>query len=413
MERQQQLRDPLPVLLWGRSIGIRGPWTVVNHLRNQQTWRLSLRTDRFNIVSPHRKSISSLSVDKTEGRFLLAGSSDATISIYELSRCGREEYQELGGVRASNLSHRYKPVAQSMRSASNANGHGSSIVRAEWYPFDTGAFISSSTDGNVVVWDTHTMTPVMRWQPLQSISSMHLSRSLGRSESLLAVGSNEDSTIKIVDIRSGAASHSLVGHTRGLTSLQWSPTCDIVLASGSLDGSVRLWDVRQAGSRANIAALDQEMTSAYPLRPFQPDYRHLRRRQPTAVPNTYRDNQTTLSHTGPVTGISFTPNGQYMLSCGGRKLQMWDLRSTGHLTTLPFVTRDTAAASILQSQEHQVWVAGHGTKICAFSLELGGRPSQVLEGHLGRVTALHFWGDTQSILSGANDGMILYWSSPS
>ena len=62
-----------------------------------------------DIISPHRKSISSLSIEPT-GRFLLAGSADATISIYDLSQWGRRKID--------NHNHEgpsYEPVAKSLK----------------------------------------------------------------------------------------------------------------------------------------------------------------------------------------------------------------------------------------------------------------------------------------------------------
>jgi DNA excision repair protein ERCC-8 len=243
--------------------------------------------DNEQIVSPHRASISTLNMDRTEGRFLLAGSSDATISIYDLSPWGRDPllnpYQSGNSVAPKSV---YKPVAQSLRSTSNGPGHSASIVRAEWYAFDTGAFVSASSDGALVVWDTHEMQPVVQWQPFPSISSFHLSKSSARSESLLAVCSKDDTTVKLVDLRSGAACHTLTGHLRGVTAVQWCPTCDVVLASSSRDGTVRLWDIRKAGSRATICTLDREESSPLPLRPYRSDIKTCRQCRHIVDPST-------------------------------------------------------------------------------------------------------------------------------
>jgi DNA excision repair protein ERCC-8 len=395
--------EPLPVLLWGRSTGQRHPRTVCNRFQHQNNMTLS---HKERISSPHKNSISTLSMDQTEGRFLLAGSSDATLSIYDLTKWGREQ-QEIGHT-SRNL---YKPIAQSLRATSNrqANGHSSSIVKAEWYAFDTGAFVSSSSDGSLLVWDTQEMQSVVQWQPFSSISSMHLSKSAGRSESLVAVSSKDDAMIKLVDLRSGAASHSLTGHTRGVTSVQWcGPTSDVVIASASLDGTVRLWDIRQAGSRATITVLDREESSPLPLRPYRPDYRHLRTsKKQKKGPNSY-DDTTVLSHSGAVSAVAFTPDGHYLVSCGANQLQLWDLRSRGHLVTRKFT--GVASTPMLVLGQH-VWMPNTSTKIVSYPLMLGGPPTQVLDGHLGRVTALEYSHDSMQLLSGGSDGMILVWSS--
>jgi hypothetical protein len=51
------------------------------------------------------------------------------------------------------------------------------------------------------------------------------------------------------------------------------------------------------------------------------------------------------------------------------------------------------------------------TKIGAFALEEGGPPQQILDGHLGKVTALECSDDSLQLMSGGADGMILVWGS--
>ena len=362
-------------------------------------------------------------MDRTEGRFLLAGSSDASVSIYDLTPWGREpsyggghEIGSYNNYQGSPMSI-HKPVAQSLRSSSPEHpGHRASIVRAEWYAFDTGAFVSASLDGALVVWDTQAMRPVAQWQPFSTnISSFHLSRSTGPSESLLVVASKDDAVIKLVDLRSGSASHTLTGHRRGVTTVQWCPataTSDVVLASGSLDGTIRLWDIRKAGSRATICTLDRDESSPLPLRPFQSHYQHLREKKKAIGPNAYHDQSVEAggvsSHSGPVTGVSFTPDGQFLVSCGRKRLQLWDLRSRAHIVTRNFA--GSVHPPLLVVDRH-VWISYGNMKIGAFSLEQGGPPYQVLEGHLGTVTALECSFDSQELISGGADGMILVWGS--
>jgi DNA excision repair protein ERCC-8 len=394
----------LPALLWSRSVGQRCPRELWSRLRSQDNMVLR---DNEQIVSPHRGSISTLHMDRTEGRFLLAGSSDATISIYDLSPWGRDpllnSHQSPENAAPKSV---YKPVAQSLRrTTSNGPGHSASIVRAEWYAFDTGAFVSASSDGALVVWDTQAMQPVVQWQPFPSICSFHLSKSSGRSESLLAVCSKDDTTVKLVDLRSGAASHILTGHLRGVTAVQWCPTFDVVLASGSRDGTVRLWDIRKAGSRATICTLDREESSPLPLRPYRSDFRHLRYRQ-TKGPNSYQDTSAVSSHSGPVDGVLFTPDGQFLVTCGATQLQLWDLRSRGHLVARNFAG---SAQPPLLVVGRRVWMPFGNTKIGSYGLDEGGPPQQILDGHLGKVTALECSDDSLQLMSGAADGMILVW----
>src|SRR5438105_2207576 len=57
---------------------------------------------------------------------------------------------------------------------------------------------------------------------------------------VLASGS-KDATIRLWDGQTGQPLKALEGHSRGIYSMAWSPNGG-VLASGSYDGTIRLWD---------------------------------------------------------------------------------------------------------------------------------------------------------------------------
>lgn len=270
------------------------------------------------------------------------------------------------------------------------------------------------------------MEPVIRWNPLPSISCMHLSTSQGHSESLLAVGSVDDSIVRLVDIRSGASSHSLVGHEEGITCLQWSPASDVILASGSLDGTIRLWDIRKPGSRSCVTVLDRDQSfDATKCRPFRSFYSHLASPfKSKASPNNYNNSHSdgVVSHGGAISALSFTADGCCLVSTGtDGKLNVWDLLGVGHLLPLNFYSKANQSAvsrsrpripMVLTDcgKETTAWV-GHGSQVLGYDLQ-GGRPTQVLEGHMHTVTSLESVNHAMQLFSGAMDGMILAWGSP-
>lgn len=366
------------------------------------------------LVSTHRGRVTSLCMDHIEGRFFLSTGADAAISVFDLSKWGSDGYMNGTGAPYNS----FRPVAQAQRaSGGRAGGHSASVVRAQWFSVDTGAFVSTSCDGCVFVWDTQIMKPAARWKPFPTIQCAHLSPSLGDSQSLLAIGSVDESRFKLVDIRTGSASHSF--NSGPTTVLQWSPTCDVILASGGLDGTVRIWDIRKAGSGSAVTSLDRDNDTPMARRSFRPDYRHLRRRKKTA-PNNFRhvEMDSIRSHGNAISGLSFTRDGHFMVSAGrDGKLQLWDLRANGHLMPRQFHRRaNQSAIPISQSKTpisiHQdtnmAWV-GYGQSIVAYSLETGGEPREVLAGHLNDVSALESIHDNMEFLSGGADGMILTW----
>ena len=417
------------------------------------------------IISPHQNAISSLSVDSIFSRFVLVGSSDATVSVYDLSHWGSEGF-------ARKLTHssaftRFRPVARSLKvplglrpdderaSLEIPSGHASAIAHVQWYPVDTGVFVSYSADGCLLLWDTNRMEPVLKVTPFaESLEQEEASATWGSAHwqpqgdhSLVATGSSSDSNVKLVDIRSGASSHQLTGHSRGVTAVQWSPTSPFIVASGSIDKSIRLWDIRKSGSQACVTVLGRDwmLFDDIPHPPYQGDYSHLRK-YATAVqkqkklarkrklgiddegklitvgPNDYShvQQQGIKSHYSHIAAISFLPGGQSLASVGGEgEVLLWDLR---HGPTLmdrrflspggqPAATPNQRRASLcVDADEGILWV-GHNRDIMGFSLE-GGAPKQVLRGHLQNVTSLDRIQPEMTLLSGSSDGMILSWGKP-
>lgn len=419
--------------------------------------------------------ISSIHVDRVEDRFLLVGGDDATVSIYDLSKWGSEEFLDASnrkrnnnaGSNVSSSFSMHKPVARSRRelprmfsemsSVEIPKGHASPVSQVQWYPVDSGAFLSSAKDGTLLIWDTNSLSPVAQCRPFQGngICSFHLSPLRNYST---VVGSLNDPAIKLVDIRTGASSHSLLGHgQQGISSLQWAPHNEVILASGGLDGTVRLWDIRKAGSRACVAILNQDVTqSPLVINAYKFDYSHLpkpaatqdidtitasstaatlhrasnlKKKVTTTVnvaPNNFRaaESSAVVSHAGSVSAISFGFNGHYLVSTGqDGALHVWDLRTNGCMLPLrffgpgqqPAVSRQKKQVPLLITWDDtslgKCWV-GNGNSIMGFDLERGGAPSQLLEGHLQNISAIDTIESSNLLLTGGKDGMVLTWGKP-
>jgi len=385
----------------------------------------------FEIVSPHRKAVSCMSLDEGAGRFLLAGSADATISVYDTSKWGSEYFMRNGDPKASK--HSFHPVARSMKVPATEGfetpgGHSFSLSHVQWYPVDTGAFLSTSIDGCILLWDTNQMQPVLRVQPFEDSTGGCAHLQTGGDHSLIATGSSNDAALKLVDVKSGAHSHQLTGHDDGISNVQWSPTNPLVLASGSRDGTIRLWDIRKSGSRACITILDREAPPPIDIKSYAGDYSHLResfrtkksKKKRVIGPNNYdyvQNGAGGRSHSGYVAGLQFFPDGQSLASIGGPdgELSLWDLR-LGVMVPSKFVApggvpactpRKRRAALCVESDGSMIWV-GHKSNLLGFSVE-GGSPTQVLQGHLHNICSVNRMDPIRNLLSGSQDGMILCW----
>jgi DNA excision repair protein ERCC-8 len=442
------------------------------------------------------KSLTDLHLDAKENRFLLTGSAVGVVSVYDLSKWGSSDHLQGHNRNISSSTnstvptrsndHRqdssspssiHKPIARSVRVPAVTDpeqvptGHSSTIRSVRWYPADSGAFLSASSDGNLFVWDTACMTPVARFAPLQHNSSASTSipgvadtaspslhcMELAEHHCLAAVASPYVPEAKLLDLRSGAASHSLVGHSGGIQAVKWSPASAHILATGGLDGCVRLWDIRKAGSRSCLAVLNRDaavnttlesMSSAA----YQPDYSHWRQRRgrglssprktkqrgivgsvkqgmqkhergrPELGPNNYQaaEASAAASHQGPVTGLAFVDSGHSLLSTGADgELLLWDLSGAGQWVPRRFVlpggrrpvdptNNRTPMITTHDGDGDTVWI-GNGSRLAYFSVHQGGTARQVLSGHLNRIQAIQAIPDTMQLLTCASDGLILTW----
>jgi DNA excision repair protein ERCC-8 len=120
----------------------------------------------------------------------------------------------------------------------------------QWYPCDTGLFTSASRRGEVYLWDTNAFAVVatfaMRRGRESSDAIVYCTAMNGGDMSsaalrpLIAVGTNA-STVYLCDPCTGDMCHQLLGHRDGVTAVEWSPSSPHLLASASLDGSLKLW----------------------------------------------------------------------------------------------------------------------------------------------------------------------------
>ena len=82
---------------------------------------------------------------------LLSGAANGVIAIHDL---------DVIPLTADTLSYTY-PVVCSVAIDSDFR-HRGSVETAQWYPFDTGMFVSSGTDKLVKVWDTNVLRVSLR-----------------------------------------------------------------------------------------------------------------------------------------------------------------------------------------------------------------------------------------------------------
>ncbi|KAL2350723.1 WD40-repeat-containing domain protein [Cryomyces antarcticus] len=241
----------------------------------------------------HPAGVNTIAIDKFEGRYLLAGGADSSISIWDLEDSDSDVKNQIV----------HEPLGSVTKTAS---AHKFGITHLSFYPFDSLAFLSSSYDHSLKVYSSETLTASASFD----LSSVVYSHALSPIAShLLVACATEHPAIRLVDLRSGASAHSLAGHHGAVLTVAWHPLEPHLLASGGSDGAVRFWDIRRSAS--SLGVLDMEDSVGLgALKSGTVAQRHRERGK---------------AHTGPVNGLTWTDNGQYVVTTGhDERIRVWD-----------------------------------------------------------------------------------------
>lgn len=132
-------------------------------------------------------------------------------------------------------------------------GHQSSVEDIQWSPSERNVFASASSDGTVKIWDIRSRSHQPALSVMVSNTDVNVMSWSRQATHLLATGS-EDGQWAVWDLRQWKAANSSSSpaprsvasfnfHKEQITSIEWHPTDDSIVAVVAGDNTLTLWDL--------------------------------------------------------------------------------------------------------------------------------------------------------------------------
>lgn len=168
------------------------------------------------------------------------------------------------------------------------------------------------------------------------------------ADHLLVACATQHPAVRLVDLRSGASAHSLVGHQGAVLSVAWSPSDNHALTSGGSDGTVRLWDIRRSAGSLGVLDLEDSVGIGGEHR----------------LGKNVRPRGRGKAHVGACNGVVWTEDGNFLVTAGhDERVRVWDvgvgsnalshfgprIKNTNLSTLLPLVVPSHIGASASQT----------------------------------------------------------------
>ncbi|EGE00654.1 WD repeat protein [Trichophyton tonsurans CBS 112818] len=302
----------------------------------------------FDDIWAHKAGVNVLAIDQYEKRYMVSGGADTSIHLWDLEGRGTE------------LNYLHQPIASVSKYVlpsfqtelidchsrrlyqrqTNASTHTHALTSLSIYPFDPtpSTILSTSHDATLKLSSLgeSEIVPVHTFN-LHSTPYSHSLSAHQASHLLIAVGTSENA-IRLLDLRSGLSTHALPAHTGAVISVQWAPHNPHLIASGSKDNRVIIFDVRRGGRNSSIASFDMDDSTG--ILSLERPASQQTSQSGKLFSSRFR------AHNGTVTGVRWTSNGSHLLSAGqDSRIRVWDA-STGANTLVHFGPRIRNSASL-------------------------------------------------------------------
>jgi len=280
------------------------------------------------------------------------------------------------------------------------------VLDVAWSP--NGEMIAVSSGKDVILYSAETLTESFHWEPGATTGSL----SFSPDSRLLAAGSR-DGQVRIWEVSSGKLIHAIDAHKKGVNRVAFHPD-GAMLASGGNDAMARLWDVDSGEMLVEMIG----GTYAIPSLAFTQDGNNL------AIANgniirlrdiaSSRFVQTIRAQEG-VYSLAVSPDEATILSGGVTgALELWEIASGNARPTLKDPRRSPGSPplliwSVAFSPDGSLLVEASSDALIRIWEARTGEFLVTLPGHEKSVTSVSFSPDGRMLASGGLDGTLRLW----
>jgi len=230
--------------------------------------------------------------------------------------------------------------------------------------------------------------------------------------------SNEDGNIDRAKRRNSLAKITRKNFSDNIKEAAFSPNGKMVLYTNGFDSSIELLDARDGKQIEKFTAHtpsdnSKSYEAAVNATSFSPDGEYFvscsgdktLKLWKTA---TCKEVRTFVGHTGGVTSCAFSPDGKYVVSSSSDKtLKLWDVASGKEVRT--FTSPSSSINSVAVSPDGKLILSGSDDNTLKLLDRANGKVIKTFSEHTARVNFGVFSPDGKLILSGSDDNTLKLW----
>jgi WD40 repeat protein len=279
-----------------------------------------------------------------------------------------------------------------------------------------GVTSASSGSSTFWLWDWASEYVIFDLEGHKDTESIFAFTSLKFSPNGMVVASGGlDGVIKLWDPKSGTEIQTLGDHTADVTKLAFSPD-GTLLASISLDSTIKLYTVIRGAERQSFSWHSSAVRSVA----YSPTTTLLASGGEDSTVRLWNLTsgmgfQTPLRHDGSVTSVDFSPNGTILASGSwDNKIKLWNSTSgmlkrnlTGHtdfVYSVDFSPNGKVLASGSKDATVKLWNVSNGEELHTFS---------GVNGHIASVFSVTYSFDGRMVVTGSEDTTVKLWNTTS